>query len=294
MIPILNGLHETVRFEKDSTLALYSNAVSENYPNHWHTPIEIIMPLNNSYCAVCNDVSFPLRPGDILLITPGTIHKLYAPPEGIRIIFQADLSVFYNIKDFEAFISLIQPVFLVTPEAFPVIHEDIKQLLKDIKTEYDSNAPMKDIAIYSKLFQIIVLISRHYTNNPARFPDVKSNKQQEYIEKFLSICDYISQNCTNPITLEEAAAIAGFSKYHFSRLFKEFTNTSFYRYLNIRRIAYAEKLLLNPELAITEIAFNSGFNNFSSFIRMFRIVKNCTPTEFRNMYHGQSQLDYNK
>ena len=82
------------------------------------------------------------------------------------------------------------------------------------------------------------------------------------------------------------AALAGFSKYHFSRLFKEFTNISFYKYLNNQRISYAEKLLLDPNINITEVAIHSGYNSISAFMRMFKIIKNCTPTEFRNMYQS--------
>ncbi|MBR4169442.1 MAG: helix-turn-helix transcriptional regulator, partial [Lachnospiraceae bacterium] len=84
--------------------------------------------------------------------------------------------------------------------------------------------------------------------------------------------------------LDDIAAMTGFSKYHFSRLFKEFTNTSFYKYLNVRRIGYAEKLLLDPGINVTEAAVRSGFNSISAFMRMFKIVKGCTPTEFRNLY----------
>ncbi len=78
--------------------------------------------------------------------------------------------------------------------------------------------------------------------------------------------------------------LAGFSKYHFTRLFKNFTGTSFYKYLNKKRIEHAEKLLVDPELSITEVALQSGFSSLSAFIRMFKLIKDCTPTEFRNLY----------
>jgi len=284
MIHILDGVRETVSFEDNSTLMLYYNDEAEDYPNHWHTPVEIIMPVLNDYRAVCNDVNIPLRVGDILLIAPGTLHSLYAPPVGKRIIFQAELSSFGGIKEFETFLTLLQPALLITPEDSPMIHNDIAQLLTDITNEYLANAQMMNVAVYAKLFQIIVIISRNCSANSNCFPDAKNNKQQEYIRKFHSICDYINQNCTDTLTLDDISSLAGFSKFHFSRLFKEFSNVSFYKYLNLRRIAYAEKLLIDPDINITEVAFRSGFNNISAFIRMFRIVKNCTPSEFRNMY----------
>ena len=86
------------------------------------------------------------------------------------------------------------------------------------------------------------------------------------------------------ISLDTIADVAGFSKFHFSRLFKQFTNISFYDYLNQRRVKEAEKLLLNPNLSITEVAMRSGFSSISTFNRVFKSFKECTPTEFKNLY----------
>ncbi len=289
MIKSLEGIRETVNFAKNSTIKLYDNKVAEDYPNHWHTPLEIVMPTLNEYKTVCNDVTTNLRVGDILFIAPGTIHRFYAPRVGNRIILQADLTDFINIRELDTFTALIQPALLITPEDAPLIHAQIVELMKDIAHEYSANAQMMNISIYSKLFQIMVLIARNYSKTSDCFSGAKTGKQQEYLMKFRSICDYINQNCTENLSLDTVADMAGFSKFHFSRLFKEFTNVSFYKYLNARRIACAERLLIDPKLNITEVAFRSGFNNISAFIRMFRIMKNCTPTEFRNMY--QSRVD---
>ena len=106
------------------------------------------------------------------------------------------------------------------------------------------------------------------------------------MEKFMYICEYISEHCTEDLSLDDVANLAGFSKYHFSRLFKQFTNVSFYKYLNQKRIALAEKQLSDINNSITDVAINSGFSSMSSFIRMFKQIKNCTPTEFRNLHHG--------
>ena len=63
----------------------------------------------------------------------------------------------------------------------------------------------------------------------------------------------------------------------------------FYKYLNTRRIAYSEKLLLDPQINVTEVAIRSGFNSISAFMRMFKIVRNCTPTQFRNLNNAYSK-----
>ncbi len=287
MIKILDGVKETVSFEYNSTLLLYNNTDYEEYPNHWHPAVEIVMPLEGEYSMECNDIPFKLRVNDIIIICPGVLHHLYAH-KGRRIIFQVDLSMIQSFGEYDSFFSILQPAIVITPEDFPQIHPEVVRLMKDIYDEYFGNAPLKNVAIVQKFLSMLVMIGRSYTANPDRFAGIKPTKQQEYTEKFMSMCTYLTQHCTEDLTLDEMADMAGFSKYHFSRLFKEFAGMSFYKYLNTRRIAYSEKLLLDPDINVTEVAIRSGFNSISAFMRMFKIVRGCTPTQFRNLNNNIS------
>ena len=188
-----------------------------------------------------------------------------------------------SFEEYESIFAIMQPAVLVTPEEFQGIHESCVKLMKGIYDEYFGNAPLRNVSIVQKFLEMLVLVGRYYTASPDRFAGIRPVKQQEYTEKFMSICNYLNQHCTEDLTLEEVADLAGFSKYHFSRLFKEFAGMPFYKYLNTRRIAYSEKLLLDPEINVTEVAIRSGFNSISAFMRMFKIVRNCTPTQFRNL-----------
>ena len=78
MIKILNGVRETVSYDVSKTLMLYHNDEKEEYPFHWHTPIEVIMPLRNGYhVELPSDVHYHLREHDIIFLRPGSLHKLY-------------------------------------------------------------------------------------------------------------------------------------------------------------------------------------------------------------------------
>lgn len=283
MIENLKGIHEIVNYKTNTNLRLYNNDECENYPEHWHTPIEIIMTTLNNYTVVLGNHTIKLDMDDIILICPGVIHSLRAPACGCRIIFQAEISMLKSIKEFESVLSLISPAIIITSQNSPNIHGEVKNLLLQICSEYNQGNSLLETSIYAKLLNIFVLIGRNFTENTERF-DVGNQKQKEYTEKFISICNYINEHCIENITLDDIAKKAGFSKYHFTRLFKQFTNITFYKYLNQKRIAHAERLLINPEITVTEVALRSGFSNLSAFIRMFKIIKQCTPTEFRNMY----------
>ena len=83
--------------------------------------------------------------------------------------------------------------------------------------------------------------------------------------------------------MEQVADYIGFSKYHFSRLFKQHAHMTFHNYLCHKRIQAAQSLLTaNMTLPITDIAFQTGFNNLTSFSRCFNKYANCSPTEYRN------------
>lgn len=283
MIERLEGIHETVNFKKNTGLRLYDNKEYETYPPHWHTPMEIIYVLDEEYSVTCNNITFQLKEGDFLLITPGVIHSMNHPYKGRRFILQADCNLLRSLKDMEATLSIIAPALHLTPENAPYVYPVIKETIFSIYDEYIAEAPLSESAVYMMLIQMLIHIGRNHTlNNELSYSN--DTKQKEYTEKFLSICDYINNHCTEDLTLDEMAAMTGFSKYHFTRLFKQFTSISFYRYLNQKRIAVAETLLIDPNVSVTEAALRSGFNSLSAFIRMFKIIKDCTPTEFCNMY----------
>lgn len=286
MIESLNGIFETINYKQSTSIKLYDNDEYEDYPAHWHTNPEIIMPTENIYTVECYNQIITLREGDIVLICPGCIHALYAPEKGRRIIFQADINPLRFMKEIETLVTIISPLIVITPEDFPSIYDKVKSLLLEIKNEYlSSSTSFSEVSIYSKTLEIITLIGRSRAAAGMETPSPDApRKQEEYIEKFIEICNYISAHCSDELNLEAVASMSGFSKFYFSRLFKQFTNVSFYKYVNQKRIEKAAEMLTEPNISITNVALSCGFESLSSFIRMFKIVKGCTPTEFRNMY----------
>ncbi|MCR4999029.1 MAG: AraC family transcriptional regulator [Lachnospiraceae bacterium] len=284
MIETLNGIVETVHYLGNTKLKFYLNQEYEDYPPHWHTPVEIIMPTRGGYSAVCGDERYELQEGDILFICPGAIHSLYAPKDGERIIFQIGTSSLSDIKDVDTVLSLLSPAILITAKDHPHIHEEIQKIIRDIQDKYFGDSFFSESYIYSKFLMMLSLIGQNYTHAADQLSS-NLNRQQEYTDMFLTICDYISSHCTEDLTLDQVAEQAGFSKFYFTRLFKQFTNVSFYKYLNQKRIAMAETLLIDEKNSITDVALGCGFSSLSAFIRMFKIVKGCTPTEYRKMQH---------
>ena len=83
-----------------------------------------------------------------------------------------------------------------------------------------------------------------------------------------------------PLTLEEIADAFFISKSYLSHEFVRYTNTSVYEYIQFRRICGA-KLLIASGVSLTDAAFQSGFNSYSSFLRTFRKTVGILPTDFQ-------------
>ena len=132
----------------------------------------------------------------------------------------------------------------------------------------------------------MTMLSRYHLSKINLFTESTPVKRNEYFEKLNSVIDYIDNNYVYDITLEDAAALSGFSKFHFSRLFKEYMNCTFYDYLINQRIKATEVLLTDDRLSITDIALQAGFSSISTFNRTFKQKKGCTPGEYRALYSG--------
>ncbi|MFN4145658.1 MAG: AraC family transcriptional regulator [Runella sp.] len=98
--------------------------------------------------------------------------------------------------------------------------------------------------------------------------------------------EYTYRHFTNHISIADIAAVAHLSPTAFCRYFKGRTLKTYTHYLNEIRVAYASKLLRQNQKSITEVCFESGFNNLSYFNRQFRKIMGISPLQFVKQKHG--------
>ncbi|MDE7326471.1 MAG: AraC family transcriptional regulator [Lachnospiraceae bacterium] len=99
------------------------------------------------------------------------------------------------------------------------------------------------------------------------------------------VLDYIEENLTEPFTMEQLAKVAGYSKYHFIRIFAEVTGFTPADYIRKRRISeIADRLMENGYRgSIAELAFQYGFNSKENFLRAFKAEHCVLPNEYRRV-----------
>jgi AraC-like DNA-binding protein len=93
--------------------------------------------------------------------------------------------------------------------------------------------------------------------------------------------EYIQQNQGEPLSLTSVAKAVNTSSFYFCKLFKKATGLNFTNYVSRVRIEKAKNLLLNPNLRISEIAFEVGFQSLTHFNRIFKKIIGRSPTEYR-------------
>lgn len=106
-----------------------------------------------------------------------------------------------------------------------------------------------------------------------------------YIEYLQKTIDYIEENIKEPITIEVCADAAGFSKYHFYRLFTLFVGVPLMEYVRKRRLAYAMQEV-NSGRRVIDIALDFGYSSERSFCRAFQKEFGETPRKFRKKHYA--------
>ena len=111
------------------------------------------------------------------------------------------------------------------------------------------------------------------------------NKQSrnEYLQRIYKVQNYIELHINDSLSIEELADIAGFSKYHFHRIFKRIVDEPLSRYVNRLKLERATNLLTyRSDMTITDIAYHFGFTDSAVFSRTFKNYYGVSPSQYRN------------
>lgn len=278
------GSVENVDYLSGAHVRIWYNFGMEGFDAHLHNAIEIITCVENGYTVYSNDHTYVLNRGDIIIIPPGLLHRLPGGKQGARFIMLFDPAPLEGFRDIATLASLFADPLLISVSGSGKLYTRVHELLLHIVTLYFENNSMWELSIYSDLFAIYSAIGSDHFTGKNSFSSVAGRSNATY-EKFNALMNHIDEHYAEDITLASAAAFVGFSKFHFSRLFKEYSGTTFYNVLRRRRIRAAQALLTSGH-SVTDVAYRTGFSSLASFGRCFKEQTGMTPTEYRTMHES--------
>ena len=131
---------------------------------------------------------------------------------------------------------------------------------------------------YEALVTMLRLFAEHLSMLSNQIAVRQNNAEPVFIVKAKN---YIALNYSEPLSLEQVAKAVNASTFYFCKMFKRVTGLNFTAYVSRVRIERAKSLLLNPNLRISEIAFEVGFESLTHFNRVFRKIVGQSPSDYR-------------
>lgn len=252
---------------------------------HAHNYFEIYYLVRGECNFFLYDNVYHMKSGSMAFIPADTLHKtIYLDGEDherICVEFTLDYAsdIIETIGQLK-FEQLLYNNFFTVPEQYIPIAAHIYSMLIREKKKPDV---FSTCSIKNLFQQLLVLLMRSF-DNPLEQTNPTSQAPVHVVDESIQTAmNYICRNFAENITLDLVAQQLHLNTSYFSKKFKNINGFGFKEYLNKVRINHSEKLLLETNLSITDIAFQCGYQNSNYFGDAFKHLNKISPSEFRKI-----------
>jgi AraC-like DNA-binding protein len=245
------------------------------------------------YLLLKGDVSFSidgqihkLSPYDLLIINNKEIHRTIVhsdiPHERIYLYFNPSIVARLNSEKLNL-LKIFEDRKLGYGNKIDqklVRESNIPEYILQIYEWSKSDLPEKNAMIMSILVQLIVKVTNIFSYNEL---DEKIREDSSYNGKIYHILNYISANLHRKITLDELEKNFYINKYYLCHLFKKVTGFTLIEYVTYKKVTLAKDYLLKG-YAINTICMSLGFEDYSSFYRIFKKIVKISPQKYLEKY----------
>lgn len=265
--------------EDDFFIVLNHFNAKFDFPVHYHPEYELNLVLHSKGKRIIGDSIEAYGHPDLVLIGPNTPHAWTGNEPNVQVVTIQFLPDFLSEKAFSRKLTLpIKELLERSKMGVVFSNETTNNFLERIML-------LTETRRFDSLLQFLSIL-----NDLATSPGQRSLSSLSYVGQFDTsksrrikiVNQYLYDNLINQIKINDVAALVNMTPSAFSHFFKKRTQRSFSDYLSDLRIGNAARLLIESEKTVSEICYESGFNNISNFNRAFKEKKGCTPTEFRS------------
>ncbi len=259
---------------------------------HFHPEIELIYIYKGRGTSFIGNNVHRFEADDLFLLGSNLTHMWRCDPEyfmeGSEL--KAEVVVVYFHPNF------LGDKFFHIPELKSVesLLEKAKQGLKitgNTKTQVrDLIGRLSEAKGLDRIISLLTILEKIVTSTEKQYLNVAYHPikiEKVEVDRLNKIFQHTSTNFQRKITLTEIASVANLSARAFCRYFKSKTRKTFYDFLIEVRVAHACNLLLEKDITISEVCYDSGFNNLSNFNRYFKKIMNKTPSSYRQKFMNE-------
>ena len=268
------------------------SCASFNYfGDHWHSEVELLylLPGSSDVRVVVEGQPYILNPREMIMIPGASVHRVEGE-SGDNQLFVLEFGYPLLGDDFRPFTEkrFTEPFYsfeLGTNETLGKIEPLIDELCtyyasltpKSCKSDDTASAILR-MKINASIFSIAALLleGMPFAETTAAVTPIKHSHQT-----IQTVIYHIRDHFAEPITVIEAASMAGYEKTRFCRLFKDMTGLTFHKYLTGLRLDAAYPLLRETELSVSSIGKSVGIPSIKTFSRLVRERYGMSPIEIR-------------
>ena len=276
---VMQGQQEFITYPDHSSIRVWPSDQPSHFEAHTHSAVEIIMPSHGVSVVRLPDREYRVKADEILIIPANTLHEVTEDDDILRYLILFEPAPLFSLVDMQQAYPVTQhPVYLQNQSE---AHMEIARLLNQLVDCYFQQKPMWNTQCYACLLQIYARLAEELALSVVPAEEERRLIDPQIMNMAVS---YIGEHYMEEISLEQVASFTGYSRYYFSRAFKNYFGISYSDYLMVKRINEAVNLLVNTDKPVGEVATEAGFGSIATFNRVFRNHKNCTPTRYRALY----------
>jgi AraC-like DNA-binding protein/quercetin dioxygenase-like cupin family protein len=249
---------------------------------HWHADVEIILVFEGSIQMGINTESRVLEAGEMAICTSNDIHYFETKKFSSTLVikFLPELIDGNGSWQKHHFVSpFIQKKFLDKKSGLDSrVYQEMLGLFQALVHEMQQQNKYFTIVMKGKLLELCGMFLRHLPKEEMESVLAQSSSGIRIVQEAI---EYIEHNYMHSISLDDISKSLNVSPYYFSRMFNKTIGMNLKTYQNILRLNKAESMIISENAAITDIAYECGFNSIRTFNRCFRLVKGYTPTDLR-------------
>ncbi|MGJ8676460.1 MAG: AraC family transcriptional regulator [Akkermansiaceae bacterium] len=254
---------------------------------HYHAEIDILLFLNYQGQHITGDYIGSFGPGTLLVNGPNIPHAFNslscqldgAEVPAISVIQFSEQTIGAELLS-KSEMTLIRNFIHSTNRSFEILGTARDRAAEIIQQIHDATYAHR-LSLFLLLLETLALAPQQ-EKKPLVSEFYAPVLNENNISRIDIVRSWVLENICAKINLEEAAAQIHMRPKSFSQFFKKNTGKSFVQYIKELRIGLACQKLLETNLSIIEICYQSGFNNLSNFNRQFLDLKKMTPKDFRN------------